>query len=463
MARVLKSVKDAKDPTKLLRVPPQNIEVEQSLLGGLLIDPESMNKVVDILGASDFYRDAHGKIFELMLHLYDKNDAIDLITVSSLARDRGILDGIGGIAYLNTLVDLMPSAANVAHYAKMIREKSLVRTLINVATQIIEKGFDAETNIDSYIDEAERLIFQVAENKPKQGFLPVKDFVMNNIKTIERLYEKKQSVTGVPTGFLDLDRLTSGLQPSDLIIVAGRPSMGKTSFSMNIAQYVSMLNEHPIPVGIFSLEMSKEQLVTRLLSSESEIEHSKLRTGTFSRDEWPKLVRAAGKLSEANMFIDDSPALSVLELRARARRLKKDHDVGLLVIDYLQLMRGRSTNERREQEISEISRFLKALAKEINIPIIAISQLNRAPETREKENKRPRLADLRESGAIEQDADVILFIYRDEVYNKDREDNKGVAEVIIGKQRNGPTDTVRLNFIDKCATFRNGYYQDDEG
>lgn len=462
MARVLKSVKDAKDPARM-RVPPQNIEVEQSLLGGLLVDPESMNKVVDVVAPEDFYRDAHGKIFDLMIHLYEKNDAIDLITVSSLARDRGILEGVGGVTYLNTLVDLMPSAANVAYYAKIIKEKSLVRSIINVATEIIERGFNAETDVDTYIDDAEKLIFQVSENKLKATYVHVKDFVMDNIKTIERLYEKKQSVTGVPTGFADLDKLTSGLQPSDLIIVAGRPSMGKTSFAMNIAQYVAMLAENAVPVGIFSMEMSKEQLVTRLLSSESEIEHSKLRTGTFSRDEWPKLVRAAGKLSEAHMFIDDSPALSVLELRARARRLKKEHNVGLLVVDYLQLMRGRSSGDRREQEISEISRFLKALAKEINIPVIAISQLNRAPESREKDNKRPRLADLRESGAIEQDADVILFIYRDEVYNKDRDDNKGVAEVIIGKQRNGPTDTVELTFIDKYATFRNRYYYDAEG
>ncbi len=455
MARVLKSVKDAKDLRT--RVPPQNIEVEQSLLGGLLIDPESMNKIADIIGPADFYRDAHGKIFELMLYLYDRNDAIDFITVSSLARDRGALEGIGGLAYLNTLVDFMPSAANIAHYAKMVKEKALVRSLINVATEIIEKGFDPETNVDTYIDEAEKLIFQVSENKFRPSFLPIKDFVMEGVKVIERLYEKKQTVTGVPTGFKDLDRLTSGLQPSDLIVVAGRPAMGKTSFCMNIAQHVAMLPENPVTVGIFSMEMSKEQIVTRLLSSESEIDHSKLRTGTLSRAEWPKLAEAAGRLSEARMFIDDSPSLSVLELRARARRLKKEHNLGLVIIDYLQLMRGRANSERREQEISEISRFLKALAKEINTPVIAISQLNRAPEQREKESKRPRLADLRESGAIEQDADVILFIYRDEVYNKDKEDNKGLAEVIIGKQRNGPTDTVELAFIDKHATFRNMY------
>ncbi len=461
MPRIVKNIRDAKDPAARLRIPPQNIEVEQSLLGGLLVDPESINKVADIVGPADFYRDAHGKIYEMMMHLSEKNDAIDLLTVSSLAKDRGILENIGGITYLNTLVDLMPSAANIAYYAKIVREKALVRSLIKAATEIIEKGYDAETEIDTYIDEAEKLIFEVSENKLKKSFLPVKDFIHDSIKLIERLYKKKQAVTGVPTGFTDLDRLTSGLQPSDLIIVAGRPSMGKTAFSMNIAQHVSTMHENPVPVGIFSMEMSKEQLVTRLLSSESEIEHSKLRTGTFSGEEWPKLATAAGRLTEAHLFIDDSPALSVMELRARARRLKKEHNVGLIVVDYLQLMRGRSGAERREQEISEISRFLKALAKELAIPVIAISQLNRSPESREKDNKRPRLADLRESGAIEQDADVILFIYRDEVYNKDREDNKGIAEVIIGKQRNGPIDTVTLSFIDKCATFRN-YYQDYE-
>ena len=461
MPRIIKNIRDAKDPASTLRVPPQNIEVEQSLLGGLLVDPEAINKVADIVAAPDFYRDAHGKIYDLMVHLSERNDAIDMITVSSLAKDRGILDTIGGITYLNTLVDLMPSAANIAYYAKIVREKSLVRSLIKAATEIIEKGYNAETQIDTYIDEAEKLIFEVSENKLKKSFLPIGDFIHDSIKLIERLYKKKQSVTGVPTGFTDLDRLTSGLQPSDLIIVAGRPSMGKTAFSMNIAQYVSTLHEKPVPVGIFSMEMSKEQLVTRLLSSESEIDHSKLRTGTFSGEEWPKLATAAGKLTEARMFIDDSPALTVMELRARARRLKKEHGVGLIVIDYLQLMRGRAGADRREQEISEISRFLKALAKELNIPVIAISQLNRAPEAREKENKRPRLSDLRESGAIEQDADVILFIYRDEVYNKDREENKGIAEVIIGKQRNGPQDTVTLSFIDRCATFRN-YYQDYE-
>jgi replicative DNA helicase len=458
MARAFKNTRETKETRS--RVPPQNIEAEQSLLGGLLIDAEAINKVADIVGPADFYRDVHGKIYEIILGLYERNEAIDIITASSLARDRGILEGIGGVTYLNTLVDLMPSAANIAQYAKMIKEKALLRRLMNVATEIIEKGFEADTNVEGYIDEAEKMIFQVAENKLKPAFYLIKDFVMENVKTIERLYEKKQFVTGIATGFTDLDKLTSGLQNSDLIVVAGRPSMGKTAFAMNIAQYAATMKENAVTVGVFSMEMSKEQLVTRLLSSESEIEHSKLRTGTLSRAEWPKLAEAAGRLSDALMFIDDSPSLSVLELRARARRLKKEHGLGLLVVDYLQLMRGRTGSERREQEISEISRFLKALAKELNIPVIAVSQLNRAPEQREKENRRPRLADLRESGAIEQDADVIMFIYRDELYNKDNEDTKGIAEVIIGKQRNGPTDTVKLAFIDKFTTFKNIYFRE---
>lgn len=438
------------------RIPPQNLEAEQSLLGGLLVDPESINKIVDMVGSDDFYRDAHGKIYGVMLDLYERNEAIDIITVSSLARDKGLVEKIGGITYLNSLVDLMPSAANIVHYAKMVREKALMRNLINAATIIIEKGHGLETNVDSYIDEAENLIFQVAENKFKPSFFSMKDLVMGNIQTIELLAQKKQSVIGVPTGFTELDRLTSGLQSSDLIIVAGRPSMGKTAFCLNIAQYVATLKENPVPVGIFSMEMSKEQLVTRLLSSESEIDHSKLRAGMLSQGDWRRLSEAASKLIEASMFIDDSPSMSILEVRARARRLKKEHGLSLLIVDYLQLMKGRTFFESRVQEISEISRSLKALAKELNIPVVAISQLSRAPEKRENEAKKPRLSDLRESGAIEQDADLILFIYRDEVYNKDSS-KKGTAEIIIGKQRNGPTDTIELAFIDKFTAFRNLY------
>jgi replicative DNA helicase len=440
-----------------LRVPPQNLEAEQSLLGGLLVDAESINKVVDIVAADDFYREAHARVFEIMLDLYDRNEPIDLITVSSGAKDKGIIEKIGGITYLNTLVDLMPSAANIAQYAKMVREKALLRRLMNVATEIIEKGHDADLSVDTYLDDAEKMIFQVSENKLKPSFVSVREIVKENVKTIERLSQNKQSIIGVPTGFADLDGVTSGLQPSDLIVVAGRPSMGKTALCMNIAQYVGSLDSGPIPVGIFSLEMSKEQLVTRLLSSESEVGQSKLRTGALSGVDWQRLAQAAGKLCDAAIFIDDSPGMSVLDLRARARRLKKEHGLSLLIIDYLQLMRGRSGTERREQEISEISRSLKGLAKELDIPVIAISQLNRMVEQRE--DRRPRLSDLRESGAIEQDADVIIFIYRDEVYNKAQDDNKGVAEIIIGKQRNGPTGTVKLAFLSECAAFRNLYIE----
>jgi len=437
-------------------VPPQNLEAEQSLLAGVLVDPESMNKVVDVVLPEDFYRDDHTRIFELMLDLYEKNEPIDIVTVSSAAKDKGILEKIGGVTYLNTLVDLMPTSANITQYAKMVREKALLRNLMKVSTEIIEKGYEVETNIDGYVDDAEKMIFQISERKYKPSFFAVRDLVMENVKTIERLFQKKQVVTGVPTGFVELDKLTSGLQPSDLIIVAGRPSMGKTALCLNIAQNAALADSASMPVGIFSMEMSKEQLVMRLLSSESEVEFSKLRTGTLSQAEWPKLAQAADTLYKAPIFIDDSPALGVLDLRARARRLKKEHDLGLLVIDYLQLMRGRSNtgSDRREQEISEISRFLKALAKELNIPVIAISQLNRMVEQRD--NKRPRLSDLRESGAIEQDADVIMFIYRDEVYDKESK-FKGIAEIIIGKQRNGPTGEVQVTFLDKFTAFKNLY------
>ena len=337
----------------------------------------------------------------------------------------------------------------------MVREKALARSLINVATNIIEKGHEPGLSIDGFIDEAEKMIFEVSENKLKPSFYSMKDIVKDNVSTIERLYEKKQFVTGVSTGFSEIDKMTSGLQPSDLIVVAGRPSMGKTAFSMNIAQYVASNHENPLPVGIFSLEMSKEQLVTRLLSSEAEIEHGKLRTGALSSADLPRLFQAAARLNEALIYIDDSPGLSILELRARARRLKKERGLALLVVDYLQLMKGRNTSDSREQEISEISRFLKALAKELHIPVIAISQLNRKVEDRP--DKRPRLSDIRESGAIEQDADVIMFIYREEVYNRERPEAKGLAEVLIEKQRNGPTGKIELAFIDRFTAFRNLY------
>ena len=453
MARASQNVQEKKTRTSG-RIPPQNIEAEESLLGGILVDPDSINKIIDMVSPEDFYKDIHGNIYDIMVGLYERNEPVDIVTVSSSAKDKGAIDRIGGIAYLNDLVDRIPSAANIVHYAKMVREKSLLRNLMNTATGIIEKGYGIDANVDDYLDEAERMIFEIAEKQFRPSFFPIKSLVMDNVKTIEKLFQKKQYITGISTGFTDLDRMTSGLQPSDLIVVAGRPSMGKTAFSMNIAQHAAMGSDVPVTVGIFSMEMSKEQLVTRLLSSESEVDHSKLRTGALSGDDWPRLARAAGRLSDATIFIDDSPAMGVLEIRARARRLKKEHGLGLIMVDYLQLMRGRTNIERREQEISEISRSLKSLAKELNIPVIAISQLNRMVEQRP--DKRPRLADLRESGAIEQDADVIMFIYRDEVYNE-KTDDKGSAEIIIGKHRNGPTGTVQLTFLDTITSFRNTY------
>jgi replicative DNA helicase len=439
------------------RIPPQNVDAEQSLLGGILIDPEALNKVVDIVDADDFYREDHRVVFQIVLALYERNEPIDVVTVSSLARDKGLVEKMGGIANLSRLVDAMPTSANIAQYAKMVKEKALLRNIMRTATEIVEKGYEVDSNVDTFIDEAERMIFQIAEKKYRPSFFPMKDLVWESMKTIENLAERRDGITGVPTGFTDLDRMTGGLQPSDLIVVAGRPSMGKTSFCLNMAQYAALFGdgEGGLPIGIFSLEMSKEQLVMRLLSSEAEVEFFKIRSGGLRDEERTRLGRAAGKLYSAPLYIDDTPALTVLELRARARRLKKEHGLALLVVDYLQLMRGRASNpDRREQEISEISRSLKALAKELNVPVIAISQLNRMVEQRE--DKRPRLADLRESGAIEQDADVIIFIYRDIVYNKESKE-PNTAEIIVGKQRNGPVGDVRLTFLDKYTTFANQY------
>jgi replicative DNA helicase len=441
------------------RVPPQNLDAERSLLGGILVDPEALNKIVDIVDVDDFYREDHRTIFQLVMDLYEKNEPIDLLTVSSMARDKGLTEKMGGVANLSRLVDVMPTSANIAHYARMVKEKALLRNLMHVATDIVERGYEVDTNVDTFIDDAERMIFQIAEKKYRPSFFSIKDLVWESMKTIESLKSRVDGITGVATGFTDLDRMTGGLQPADLIVVAGRPSMGKTSFALNIAQYAAVAGdgETTLPVGVFSLEMSKEQLAMRLLSSEAEVEFFKIRSGGLKEEERTSLGRAAGKLYGAPLYIDDTPALSILDLRARARRLKKEHGLALLVVDYLQLMRGRTSNlDRREQEISEISRSLKALAKELNVPVIAISQLNRMVEQRE--DKRPRLSDLRESGAIEQDADVIIFIYRDVVYNKDSKE-PNTAEIIVGKQRNGPVGDVRLAFRDKYTTFANQYIE----
>ncbi len=439
--------------TSLHRVPPQNLEAEQSVIGGILLDNQALNSVLEVLHVDDFYSEAHRKIFAAIIELYDRNEPSDLITLSNILRSKNQLDQAGGASYLSTLADNVPSAANIDHYSKIVKEKSILRKLIGTATDILGKSYNAGTDIDTVLDEAERAIFDISENKIRPAFSPFKDIIKESVKTIERLYERKELVTGVPTGFEKMDDITSGLQKSDLVIIAGRPSMGKTAFALNIAQYAAL--EANVAVAIFSLEMSKEQLALRMLSSEARVDSQRIRRGFLGEADWPRLISAAGRLSEAQIFIDDSSAITALEMKAKARRLKSTVDLGLIILDYLQLMRSGGYRETsREQEISEISRSLKALAKELNVPVIALSQLNRKLEDRT--NKRPQMADLRDSGAIEQDADLIAFIYRDEVYEKSEENpEKGMAEIIIGKQRNGPTGMVKLAFQDKFARFEN--------
>jgi len=436
----------------LHKVPPQNLEAEQSILGGILLDNGAVNHVIEVLDVDDFYSESHRKIFTAIIELSEKNEPSDLVTLANILRDKNQLEALGGEAYLASLVDSVPSAANIAYYSKIVKEKSTLRRLIGAATEILNDSYNSATDIDSVLDEAEHAIFDISQNKIKPSFFPIREIVKDSFKTIERLFEQKALITGISTGFKRIDELTSGLQKSDLIIVAGRPSMGKTALALNIADYAAIVNS--VPVAVFSLEMSKEQLAFRMLSSEGRVDSQKLRKGWLGETDWPKLTTAAGKLSEAPIFIDDTPAISVLEMKAKARRLKAEKGLGLIVLDYLQLMKGRDASAPREQEISEISRSLKALAKELEVPVMALSQLNRQVEARA--DRRPQLADLRESGAIEQDADVILFIYRDEVYNKS-EDNpeRGFAEVIIGKQRNGPTGMARIVFQEKYTRFEN--------
>lgn len=442
----------------LRKVPPQNLEAEASVLGGILLENDAIDRVLEIVTPDLFYRESHRKVFRAMMELSDRSEPVDLITLSEFLKAKGELDAVGGTAYLASLANLVPTAANIAHYARIVREKGILRHLITVATGIATRGLEDQGNVEEFLDEAEKSIFDISEKRIKPSFVFLGDMMNDSIKMVEKLYERKEMVTGVPTGFNDLDKLTAGLQPADLIVVAGRPSMGKTAFSLNVAAHAAL--HAGIGIAVFSLEMAKEQLGLRMLCSEARVDHSKVRSGHLAEREFPALVSAAGRLAEAPIYIDDTPAISILELRAKSRRLVRDRDkkIGLIIVDYLQLMRGMSMVQNREQEISEISRSLKALAKELHVPVIAISQLNRRVEDRG--DKRPMMADLRESGAIEQDADVIAFIYRDEVYNKDTTD-PGTAEIIVAKQRNGPTDTVRLTFINKITRFEN-YSQVEE-
>jgi replicative DNA helicase len=434
----------------LQRIPPHNIEAEQSVLGSMLIDAEAVSEASGALKGEDFYSDAHREIFEAMLDIYERGEPVDLVTLVEELRQRGTLDSVGGVSYISDLSMAVPSTANVKYYIRIVEEKSILRQLIAASNDIINESYQAADELDVILDRAEKKIFDISQRQNSSYFVPIKDILIDTYARIEELSKSKGKIIGLTTGFHDFDQKTSGLQPSDLILAAARPSMGKTSFVLNIAQYAALRNK--VPVAIFSLEMAKEQLVQRMLSAEANVELQKIRTGDLTEEDWLKLVRAAGPLSQAPIYIDDSADMSVMEIRSKARRLKMEKNLGLVVIDYLQLMSGRGRAESRQQEISEISRSLKALARELKVPVIALSQLSRAPEARTQH--RPMLSDLRESGAIEQDADLVTFIYRDEYYNPETE-KKNIAEIIIAKQRNGPTGTVELVWLGQFTKFAN--------
>ncbi|NVM21485.1 MAG: replicative DNA helicase [Desulfobacterales bacterium] len=439
------------DDLWLKKVPPHNLEAEQSILSAVLIENNTLPEVLEYLSEQDFYREAHRKIFKGMVDLFEQNEPADLVTLTNYLKEKGQLESVGGASYLAELVDTVPMAVNAAHYAKIVQEKATLRRLIEQAASITTRCFEDRGDVEDILDFAERSIFDISENKIRPSFFALSDILTDTYKAVEDAYENKVLVTGVPTGYHDLDEKTSGLQPGDLIVIAGRPSMGKTALALNIARNTGL--ETGIPTAVFSLEMSKEQLSLRMLSAEARIDSSRMRGGFVGESDLARINRAAGALYDIPIYIDDSPAVSALEIRAKARRMKMEKGLGLVIIDYLQLMRGRSSAERRDLEISEISRSLKALAKELSLPVVALSQLNRKVE--ERTNRRPVLSDLRESGAIEQDADVILFIYRDEVYHKEEDNpNKGIAELILAKQRNGPTGTIRLTFLEQYTRFQ---------
>jgi replicative DNA helicase len=438
-----------KDPS-LYHIPPQSIDAEESILSAILIDNNTLLEVLDVLAPKDFYRSTHQKIYHAITELFTRNEPVDLVTLANILREKGQLEEIGGATFLARLVDVVPMAVNAQHYAKIVHDKACLRRLIEKANEIAKRCLEDQGNVDDVIDFAESSVFEISENKIKPAFYPLGKIIENSIDTLEELQGNKALVTGVATGYPLLDNKTAGLQNSDLIILAARPSMGKTALALNISRNAAV--DYGIPVALFSLEMSKESLSMRMLCSEASVDSSRIRSGFIGKENWVHITDAAGILSDAPIYIDDSPDLSALEIRAKARRLKMDKDIGLIVVDYLQLMRGRHSAERRELEISEISRSLKALAKELDIPVLALSQLNRKLE--ERSDKRPMLSDLRESGALEQDADVVVFIYRDEEYNKDiNNPNRGKAEVIVAKQRNGPTGTVPLAFLKAYTRF----------
>lgn len=427
---------------------PHNIEAEQCVLGSIIIDGSQINSVLEVLSPEDFYREAHRKIFSAMIELDRAGVPIDVLSLFEYLKSRGqLLEEVGGSSYLTYLPEVVPTALNAPYYARLVKEKAIVRRLVETATEIAQKGLSDEITVDDYLETSERAIMEVAQNKIKPGFYDAKELAAKALEIIEHLHSRREHVTGISTGFERLDLMTSGLQPSDLIIIAARPGVGKTSFCLDIASHAAIQGGHR--VGIFSLEMTKEQLMLRLLSSRSKVSYSSIRSGFITELDLKKLVSAADTLSHSKIFIDDTPAISILELRAKARRLWRDRGLDLLIIDYLQLMRASRRAETREREIAEISASLKALAKELSIPVIAISQLSRQTEARTE--KIPQLSDLRESGALEQDADVVLFIHRQDVYKRKDEEKTHIAEIIVGKQRNGPTGVIKLAFLDRLG------------
>ena len=439
------------------RVPPQNIEAEQAVLGAMLIDKEAIAKASEILTSSDFYREAHRVIFNAMLELYNKNEAVDMVTVTEILKRDNKLEDIGGLAYITSLANVVLTAANVKYHADIVAEKSVLRQLVRVSTEIAAMGYEANEDVGTLLDTAESRILEISNRKKKADFTPINDVLMESVQNIEKLINNRGGLTGLPSGFADLDKLTSGLHPSDFIILAARPSMGKTALALNIVQNVALrahkrIGGEPRSVAFFSLEMSKEQLVNRMLCAEAGIDSQRLRVGEMGDKDWDALWGACDLMSKAKIYIDDTAGITVMDMRSRARRLKAEHGLDLIVVDYLQLMQGsgkRNTSGDRQQEVSEISRSLKALARELDVPVLALSQLSRSVEARQV--KRPMLSDLRESGSLEQDADIVAFLYREDYYNPETENKH--TELIIAKHRNGPVDTVNLFFHKQFTKF----------